>query len=62
MRQDVNNASVVTVSTEELRDRMTTMHGNIVELPNLVKESQRSARHNSTGEKIVVGYACSATH
>ena len=62
IRQIIQRAQVVTVSTDELRQRMASLHPRVVVLPNLVDEKQWAARAALTGDKVIIGYAGTATH
>jgi len=62
IRQIIQRAQVVTVSTDELRQRMASLHPRVIVLPNLVDEKQWAARSASTGDKVIIGYAGTATH
>ncbi len=62
IRQVIERASAVTVSTDELRQRMSALHPQVVVLPNVINEQHWPARPDTTREKVIIGYAGTLTH
>ncbi|MBK8000463.1 MAG: glycosyltransferase [Verrucomicrobia bacterium] len=62
IQQVIKQARLVTVSTEELRQRMLELHSNVVVLPNLANEQQWAPRPARADGKVIIGYAGTTTH